>query len=70
MQFILVSAFAIACSGLGFGWSVGGSSVLERLSFFFFEWEFVRFIFESALLLAIWAAVLYWLTGRAVHNTE
>jgi hypothetical protein len=64
LQFFLVSAFAIACSGLGFGWSVSGTTILQRLGFFFAEWEWTRFIFEAAVPLAACAAFLYWITGR------
>jgi len=64
MQFLLVSVFAIACSGVGFGWSVNGTTILERLGFFFAEFEWTRFILESAVPLAACAAFLYWITGR------
>jgi hypothetical protein len=64
LQFLLVSAFAIACSGLGFGWSVSGTTILGRLGFFFAEFEWLRFIFEAAVPLAACAAFLYWVTGR------
>jgi hypothetical protein len=64
LQFILVAALAVACSGLGFGWSVGGFSALTRLSFFFAEFEFLRFIVEAAIPLAACAAFAYYLLGR------
>jgi hypothetical protein len=64
-QFVLVSGFAIACSGLGFGWAIRETCPLERLGFFFAEFEWLRFIFETALPLAGCAAVLYGLTGRS-----
>jgi hypothetical protein len=73
LQFVLVSAFAIACSGLGFGLSLGDSPFFGRLGFFFAEWEWLRFIFESALPLALWAGVLYfvatWPVGKRRHRS-
>ncbi len=64
VQFFLVAGFAIACSGLGFGWSLGGSTLLSRLSLFFMEFEWLRFIFQTAVPLAVCAALLYYCTGR------
>ncbi len=64
LQFIVVTAFAIACSGLGFGWSVSGFSPLGRLSFFFTEFEWLRFIFKVAFPLTGCAAFAYYLLGR------
>jgi len=64
LQFALVSAFAIACSGFGFGWSVNSFSTLMRLSFFFAEFEWLRFILEAAVPLAGFAAFAYYLLAR------
>ena len=63
IQFALVSGFAVACSGLGFGWSLSGSGPFSRLSFFFSEFEWLRFIFEAGLPLAAAAAFLYYLAS-------
>ena len=63
--FVLVSGFAIACSGLGFGLSLGDLPVFGRLSFFFSEWEWARFIFESALPLSACAGALYLIAARS-----
>jgi hypothetical protein len=70
LQFSLVSVFSIACSGLGFGWSLSNSTILGRLGFFFAEYEFLRFIFEAAIPLAVCAAFLYWLAGRMRFSAE
>ena len=73
LQFVLVSAFAIACRGLGFGLSLSDLPFLGRLGFFFAEWEWLRFIFESALPLALWAGVLYfvgtWRVAKRDHRS-
>ncbi len=64
LQFALVSAFAIACSGLGFGLSLGEFPFFRDFSLFFAEFEFLRFIFESAVPLAGCAAAFYFLEAR------
>ena len=66
LYFALVSMFAIACSGLGFGLSLGDMPFFGRLGLFFAEWEWLRFIFESALPLAMCAGVLYFVAARPV----
>jgi hypothetical protein len=66
LYFALISMFAIACSGLGFGLSLGDLPFFGRLGFFFMEWEWLRFIFESALPLAVCAGMLYFVATRPV----
>ena len=59
LYFVLICAFATACSGLGFGLSLGELPFFGRLGIFFAEWEWLRFIFESATPLAVCAGALY-----------
>jgi hypothetical protein len=44
---------------LGFGLSLGNLPFFGRLGFFFTEWEWLRFIFESALPFAACASFVY-----------
>ncbi len=64
LQFIVVAGFAVLCSGAGFGWSISSSSPLGRFSFFFTEYEWLRFILEAAMPLTAAAGVVYWIVGR------
>lgn len=66
LYFALISMFAIACSGLGFGLSLGDLPFFGRLGIFFMEWEWLRFIFESAVPFAACAGVLYYVATRPV----
>jgi hypothetical protein len=59
LYFVLICAFAISCSGAGFGLSLGELPFFGRLGIFFAEWEWLRFIFESAIPLALFASALY-----------
>ena len=68
LYFVLISMFAIACSGLGFGLSLGDLPFFGRFGFFFAEWEWTRFIFESALPLTALAAGLYFVASRPVSK--
>ncbi len=65
LQFIMVAGFAVLCSGAGFGWSINRSSSLGRFSFFFTEYEWLRFILEAAMPLTGVASGVYWIAGRA-----
>ena len=70
LYFALVSMFAIACSGLGFGLSLYDLPFLGLLSFFFMEWEWLRFIFETALPLTACAGILYYVAAGQVMRKE
>lgn len=64
LQWLVVSIFAISCSGAGFGWSIRGDGLLSWLSLFFAEFEFLRFVFECGIPLAAAAAFFYFALGR------
>jgi len=73
VYFVLICSLAIACSGLGFGLSLGELPFFGKFGIFFAEWEWLRFIFESALPLALCAGALYFFataSPRSSHSQQ